>query len=99
MSGGTAQGWLLGPVNDPQLLSIYSWFLSGTASQAFAILVGEPFGLGGSGTRNHCGGSVTPVQWGLILIFIMSQPDGNHFADLWYMTEISAVGEWYKLTL
>ena len=98
MSGGTAKGWLLGPIADENLLGVHSTLLGTTAAAVFGVVISDDCGLG-SGTRIHCDGGSTPVEFGLILIYILARPNGKHVADLQYITEISPGGEWYKLSI
>lgn len=100
MSGGTANGWLLGPLSGPEVNAFYNAFFSRSASTAYAILVGDFLGsgLGGEGTRIACSGATTPVAFGFMYLFILDSPIGDHVADLFYLTEISTTGEWYKVT-
>lgn len=100
VSGGTANGWLLGPLSGPEVNAFYNAFFSRSASTAYAILVGDFLGtgFGGEGTRIACSGTTTPVAFGFMYLFILDSPIGNHVADLFYLTEISTTGEWYKIT-
>lgn len=100
MSGGTADGWLLGPVTGPEVNNFYNQFFDRDASMVFIVFIGSFFGppIDGAGTRDHCSGSVTPVVFGQIFLFLLDEPIGNHVADLFYFTDLSPGGEWYEVT-
>ncbi len=101
LPGGTAEGWLLGPVTGEIVNNFYNRYFDRDASTVFLIFVGPMLypDIGGSGTRIHCSGAVTSVAHGQILLFLLDSPIGAHVADLYYYSELSISGEWYKVTL